>query len=79
MIETITQRFFLLSGARGALDRDAQPKVVTTTEISAPLVRDVGGDKVAVDVDGQGLPGSALRRTQAKLHPRSCTTPICWW
>ena len=48
----------------------AQLKVVATTEDLGSLAREVGGDKVSVDGARQGLPGSALRRSEAELHPR---------
>ncbi len=58
-------------GARARPSMAAPPKVVTTTEDLAALAREVGGDKVTVESMAQGLPGSALRRTQAELHPQA--------
>ena len=52
-------------------------KVVTTTEDLGSLAREVGGDKVAVDAAREGLSGSALRRSEAELHPRGRAAPTC--
>ena len=45
---------------------------------SPSIAREVGGDRVTVESIARGLPGSALRRGEAELHPASCSAPTCW-
>ena len=60
-------------GARATPALGAPLKVVTTTEDSASLAREVGGDKVIGRGHRPRLPGSALRRAQTQLHPQAVT------
>ena len=46
-------------------------KVVATTEDLASLAREIGGDRVVVDILLARLSGPALRRAEAELHPEA--------
>ena len=52
-------------GAGQAEGRRPRPR------ISPAIAREVGGDRIAVDVDRARLSGSALRRSEAELHPQA--------
>ena len=62
-------RSLLLAASRAR----AQGKlnVIATTEDLAAIAREVGGDRITIDSLAQRLPGSALRRGQAELHPEA--------
>ena len=71
---SITHRFrcvsFCACSSAGRRARRAL-NVVASTEDLAAIAQEVGGDKITVESIGQGLPGPALRRGEAQLHPEA--------
>ena len=69
----LARRSLAPAAARG----QGKLNVVTTTEDLASIAREVGGDHIAVESIAQRLPGSALRRGEAELHPEAAAAPTC--